>query len=189
MDFTSDKYTATMAIKKIKMLGAVLEQLAKKALLIWPIWDSFEVNWLDWQCCFAGSFKMAPRILIFSIVQGAEYLSYVKSIATFALTFFGYIISVFASVRRTCLFHNVERVFIHAVLVQGCRNWRIPVSPCLPKFLEDQLTLFKPGRAEYAHQLLMERPSCFTFWQLTKRWGALVSQTLILNIQLKFLHH
>ena len=30
----------------------------------------------------------------------AEYLSYVKSIATFALTFFGYIISVLASVHR-----------------------------------------------------------------------------------------
>ena len=30
--------------------------------------------------------------------MGAEYLSYVKSIATFALTFFGYIISVLASV-------------------------------------------------------------------------------------------
>ena len=31
------------------------------------------------------------RILIFSIAMGAEYLSYVKSIATFALTFFWYI--------------------------------------------------------------------------------------------------
>ena len=30
--------------------------------------------------------------------MGAEYLSYVKSIATFALTFFGYIISVLVSV-------------------------------------------------------------------------------------------
>ena len=41
---------------------------------------------------------MAPRILIVSIAMGAEYLSYVKSIATFALTFFAYIISVLASV-------------------------------------------------------------------------------------------
>ena len=41
---------------------------------------------------------MAPRIFIFSIVLGAEYLSYVKFIATYALTFFGYIISVLASV-------------------------------------------------------------------------------------------
>ena len=30
--------------------------------------------------------------------MGAEYLSYVKTIATFALTFYGYIISVLASV-------------------------------------------------------------------------------------------
>ena len=37
-------------------------------------------------------------MLIFSIAMGAEYLSYVKSIATFALTFHGYIISVLASV-------------------------------------------------------------------------------------------
>jgi hypothetical protein len=41
---------------------------------------------------------MAPRILIFSIAMGADYLFYVQSIATFALTFFGYIISGLASV-------------------------------------------------------------------------------------------
>ena len=40
---------------------------------------------------------MAPRILIFSIAMGADYSFYVKSIATFALTFFGHIISVLAS--------------------------------------------------------------------------------------------
>ena len=48
----------------------------------------------NWQCCLAGSSKTAPRI--FSIVLGAEYLSYVKSIAP---TFFGCIISVLASVK------------------------------------------------------------------------------------------
>ena len=36
--------------------------------------------------------------MIFLIAMGAEYLSYVKSIATFAPTFYGYIISVLASV-------------------------------------------------------------------------------------------
>ena len=36
--------------------------------------------------------------MIFSITMGAEYLSYVQSIATFAPTFYGYIISVLASV-------------------------------------------------------------------------------------------
>jgi hypothetical protein len=32
--------------------------------------------------------------------MGAEYLFFVKSIATFALTFYGYIISILASVAR-----------------------------------------------------------------------------------------
>ena len=45
-----------------------------------------------------GSSKTAPSILIFSIAMGANYSFYVKFIATFALTFFGYIISVLASV-------------------------------------------------------------------------------------------
>ena len=44
--------------------------------------------------------KTAPRIFIFSIVLGAEYSSYMKSIAIYALTFFGYIISVLASVNN-----------------------------------------------------------------------------------------
>ena len=61
------------------------------ALAIWPIWPNFEVNGLDWQYCLAGSSKTAPRIFIFSIVLGAKYLSYVKSIATCAPTFFGYV--------------------------------------------------------------------------------------------------
>ena len=39
----------------------------------------------NWQCCLAGSYKMAPRILIFSIVLGAEYLCQVKSIETHVL--------------------------------------------------------------------------------------------------------
>ena len=41
---------------------------------------------------------MAPRMLIFSIAMGAECLFFVKSIATFALTFYWYIISDLASV-------------------------------------------------------------------------------------------
>ena len=53
---------------------------------------------LNWQCCLAGSSEKAPTISIFSIAMGADYLFYVKSIAIFALTFFGYIISVLASV-------------------------------------------------------------------------------------------
>ena len=57
--------------------------------------------------CLAGSYKRAPRILIFSIGMGAEYLSYVESIATFAPTFYGYIISILASVMA--LFDIIQR--------------------------------------------------------------------------------
>ena len=67
------------------------------ALPIWPILPNFEVKGLDLQCWSAGSSKMAPRILIFLIAMDAKYLSYVKSIATFALTVFGYFIAVLAS--------------------------------------------------------------------------------------------
>ena len=42
----------------------------------------------------------APRILIFSIAMGADYLFYVKSIATYAPAFLGYNNSVFASVQE-----------------------------------------------------------------------------------------
>ena len=83
-----------MAIEKIEILGAVLELPAKQ----YCQFSSFKVNGLDWQCCLAGSYKTVPRIFNFSIFLGAEYLSYLNSIATFALTFFGYIISVLASV-------------------------------------------------------------------------------------------
>ena len=79
-----------MAIKKIKILTAVLELPAKQHCQFAPI--------LDWQCFLAGRSKTAPSIFIFSIVLGAEYLSYLKSIATYAPTFLGYIIAVLASV-------------------------------------------------------------------------------------------
>ena len=74
-----------MAIEKIKILGAVWSnQLNSTAL---PIWPNFEVNALDWHCCLAVSSKRAPRIFIFSIVLGAEFLSYLKSIETHACAF------------------------------------------------------------------------------------------------------
>ena len=47
----------------------------------------------------AGSSQTAPRIFIFSIVLGAGYSSYVKFVATYALTFFGYTILVLTSVQ------------------------------------------------------------------------------------------
>ena len=65
---------------------------------IQPIYLKIGPNWPNRQCCLAGSSKTALRILIFSIATGADNSFYVKSIATYALTFFGYIISVLAIV-------------------------------------------------------------------------------------------
>ena len=81
----------------------------------------------------AGSSKTAPRILIFSIAMGADYSFYVKSIVICAPTFFGYIISVLASVilnPRTSHFfslHNVQWKFQPFTLINSLRvpnNWR-----------------------------------------------------------------
>ena len=55
-----------------------------------PIFPDFLVNGPNWQCCLAVSSKTAPRILIFSIAMGADYLFYVKSIANYDPAFFGY---------------------------------------------------------------------------------------------------
>ena len=62
-----------MAIKKIKILGAVLELPAEQHCQFSPFGPIFEVNGLDWQCYIAGSSKTAPMILIFSIAIGADY--------------------------------------------------------------------------------------------------------------------
>ena len=62
---------------------------------------NFEVNGLDWQCCLAGSSQRAPRIFIFSIVLGAECLSYLKSIETHARAFSRLISDGISGVRGT----------------------------------------------------------------------------------------
>ena len=80
--------SAPRTIEKMKIMGAVLELPVKQHyqssqpnyLKIGPNWP----NWPNWQCCLAGSSKTAPRILFFSIVLCAEYLSHVKSIAIYA---------------------------------------------------------------------------------------------------------
>ena len=46
---------------------------SQTALPIHPIWPIFLVDRLKWQCCLAGSFKTAPKILIFSMAMGADY--------------------------------------------------------------------------------------------------------------------
>ena len=85
-------------LKKIKILGAVLELQAKQHYQFSPFGPLFEVNGLDWQCCLAGSSKRAPRIFIFSIVLGAENLSYMKLIETHARSFLALIILSISSV-------------------------------------------------------------------------------------------
>ena len=72
MDFSQNEGLAPMAIKKIEILGAVLELPAKQHCQFCPFGPLYEVNGLDWQCYLAGSSKTAPRILIFSITIGAD---------------------------------------------------------------------------------------------------------------------
>ena len=52
--------------------------------------------------------------------MGAEYLSYVKSIATFAPTFYGYIVSVLASVERelTYFLGQID-TFVRLLRIEG----------------------------------------------------------------------
>ena len=59
-------------LKRIKILGAVLELPAKQHCQFSPL-AIFVVNKLNWLCCLAGSSKTAPRILILSIAMGADY--------------------------------------------------------------------------------------------------------------------
>ena len=85
-------------LKKIKILGALLELPAKQHCQSSPFTSKLGLIGQNWQCCLADSSQRAPRILIFLIAMGAEYLSYVKSIGTFAPTFYWYIIFFLASV-------------------------------------------------------------------------------------------
>ena len=68
-----------MAIEKIKILGAVSELPAKQHCQSSPFTSEVGPNGLNWQCCFAGSSKTAPRILIFLIAIGADYSFDIKS--------------------------------------------------------------------------------------------------------------
>ena len=83
--------------KKIKILGAVLELPAKQHCQSSPFTSKLgQIGQI------AGSSKRAPkrapRILIFYIAMDADNSFYVKFIANYAPTFFGYIISVLAMV-------------------------------------------------------------------------------------------
>ena len=62
-----------MAIEKNQNSGGRFGATSSTALPILPIQGENGPNLLNWQCFLAGSSKMAPRILIFSIVMGADY--------------------------------------------------------------------------------------------------------------------
>ena len=64
-----------MTIEKINILGAILELPAKKHCQFGQFGPILRLlGWIG-SAFLAGSSKMAPRIFIFSIVLGAEYLS------------------------------------------------------------------------------------------------------------------
>ena len=65
-----------------------------------------EVGWIG-SAVYLVAPERLPGFSFFSIVLGAKYFSYVKSIATFALPLFGYIISVLGSV------NNLKSYYIH----------------------------------------------------------------------------
>ena len=79
-----------MAIKTIKILGAVVELPAEQHCQFSPFGPLYEVNTLDWQCYLAGSSKTAPKILIFSMAIGADYSFELISIETYAPQFIGH---------------------------------------------------------------------------------------------------
>ena len=70
-------------------------------------WIYFHQNGLDWQCSLAGSSKTAPKFFIFSIVLGAECLSYLKSIETHARSFLTLNILSIGTVPPTIFFIGV----------------------------------------------------------------------------------
>ena len=98
MDHIWNRYSAPRTIEKMKMLGAILELPAKQQCQSSPFTSKLG------QTCQIGNAvklvapKQLPGFWFFSIVMGADYSFYVKFNATFALTFFEYIISVLACV-------------------------------------------------------------------------------------------
>ena len=77
-----------------------MELPAKQHCQFSPFGPTSEVNGLDWQCCLAGSFKTAPRILIFSIGIGANYSYEMKNSEIWAPAFFKHNNSFIATVKR-----------------------------------------------------------------------------------------
>ena len=66
----------------------------KRSKLWGPFWSCqlniLAVNRLNWLCCLASSSKTAPRILIFSIAMGGDYLFELISITHWVPKFIGH---------------------------------------------------------------------------------------------------
>ena len=68
--------------------GFPIEKNRNLELPIQPIYLKHGPNGLNWQGCLAGSFKTAPRILIFSFAKGVDYSYEVKNSEIWAPAFF-----------------------------------------------------------------------------------------------------
>ena len=79
-----------MTIEKNPNPGGHFEATSLTALPIQPIYQENGPNGLNWQCCLAGSSKTAPRILIFSMTMGADYLFEVNFIDIYAPQLIGH---------------------------------------------------------------------------------------------------
>ena len=134
MELSSNELLAPMAIKKIKILGAVLELPARQHCQSSPFTSK---NGPNWRCCLAGSAKTAPTVLIISVVLGAEYSFYMKSIATYAPQFFGYNNSVLAIVRRALsLIEVCKKNQMHKELSHLYQEFKTSNSVLIPSYLD-----------------------------------------------------
>ena len=56
-----------------------------------------------------------------------------------------------------CLFGTLEQCSL--ISRHACRYWIVDVGTCTHQVLAATVTLFQPGRADYAHHMLMSTPS------------------------------
>ena len=89
--------------KSWKLFWSYLQNCTANPAHLPQKWAKNGSNGLNWQYSLAGSSKTAPRIFIFLIVKGAEYLSYMKSIETHARAFLPLNISAVGSVINVVL--------------------------------------------------------------------------------------
>ena len=140
-----------MAIEKIKILGAVLELPAKQHCQSSPFTSEVGTNGLNWQCYLAGSSKTAPRILIFSIVIGANYSFDIKSGFSIAPAFSLYNNFDIASVYTTHTYYRSSIIF----WVGWCKNALFWLSKDL--WLQRSLAYSHRGMCRSSYYVLLPR--------------------------------